>query len=115
MLNLLIEYGADVNDQDTVYGETSLHKAVRHDMFENMAVLAKYKADPNRGDLAGDTPLHAAALFCYKTPIWVRLITMGGYVNLHNNAGLTPLDKALKAKNPVAISLMRDCGFTRIK
>ena len=114
MLTLLIENGADVNDQDSVYGESCLHHAVRHDMIENMAVLAKYKADPNRGDICGETPLHAAAIFCYKTPVWVRLITMGGYVNQKNNAGMTPLDKALKAKNPVGIALMRDCGITRL-
>lgn len=114
MIRLLHEYRANLNDQDTVYGETPLHKVVRHDMMENLVYLTNNKADPNKPDIAGDTPMHTAAVFCYKTPVWVRLITMGGYVNVRNNNGQTPIDKAMKAKNQIAVSLMKDCGFTRL-
>ena len=61
------------------------------------------------GDALGETALHRAAA-CADIFLWKQLLTLGGDVNLPNDGGYTPIQKALRAGNTVALGVMRECG-----
>lgn len=107
LLELLHNHGASLNERDSTYKETPLHKAVKTDMIENFKFLAMNGADPNIPDDTLETVLHKAAT-CTKPFIWMTLMKIGGNPNMYNRMGLSPLDKAHKAKNQMAISIMKE-------
>lgn len=62
MIPFLVRLGADVNVQDT-NGVTAIHCAAGHGWHHMVALLIKYKADPNIVDrFGGDSALHVAVL-----------------------------------------------------
>jgi hypothetical protein len=105
---MLIRRAAKVDATD-LSGLTPLHWAAIRGSGEAAAVLLKHKADPNarsprlnggfadevRGPgiihLAGNTPLHLAAL-CAQTNLIAVLLKAGASVNATNGSGNTPLD-----------------------
>ena len=104
-LALLLHNCPDNNGTDDVYVETCLHKAVRLQMWHNLKLLAKCEVDVNRQDAQGGTPLHKAHN-CTHVNVWNTLITLGDNANIANNYCQTPFQKALRAKNTTAISVL---------
>lgn len=59
MVRLLVRRGANV-DHPSNKGETALQHAVLHDHAEIVKLLIEGKADPNKADAKGYTPLALA-------------------------------------------------------
>lgn len=108
-LHELLSRPADVNVQEKIQGHTALHKAVQLQVLDNIKVLAKARADPNRQDTLGETALHSAYNI-KEFSIWQQLMRLGGDVHMRNQNGHTALFKALKANNGVALAVMRQYG-----
>jgi ankyrin repeat protein len=106
---LLIRHGANVQACDR-FGLTPLHYAAWQGYRETAALLLKHKANPDAGvvpssdprhffprqrglTLAGDTPLHLAALNG-QTNVIPTLLKSGASVNATNSMGRTALDLA---------------------
>ena len=111
--DLLIRRGARVAAADHS-GLTPLHLAAARGSAETVALLLKLKMDANlrtavpvreasapyvprqSTGLAGDTPLHCAALFVHTNVISL-LLKAGASINATNLAGRTPLDLRRRA------------------
>jgi hypothetical protein len=59
MIELLLEYGADVNHQNIYGGKTSLHIAAQHGYVDVARFLLKHGARTDIVDSNGETPLAA--------------------------------------------------------
>ncbi len=95
LVRLLIHYGADVNAKDGM-GETTLHRASRHQQAEVALLMIQHGAKVNARDNCGCTPLHNAA--CYGNADFVRmLIKHGASVSVRDRLGATPLHKAAES------------------
>ena len=104
---LLLAHSADVNLQDSVAMETSLHKAVRINMIENIKLLTRARhVDVNLRDFLGENVMHKAYK-CRDLAVWKSLLVAGGDVTARNITGYTPLMKALKERNTVASAMMQ--------
>ncbi|HEV7692649.1 MAG TPA: ankyrin repeat domain-containing protein [Hyphomonadaceae bacterium] len=89
----LVEQGADLSAVDT-HGYTPLHSRARH--WKGRAqVLLDLGADVDHGDGSVGTPLHAAA-DSFKPAAARALIAHGARVDALNDAGDTPLERALQ-------------------
>ena len=76
-------------------------------MLENVQyLLLAVKANANSVDSFGETPLHKAAVSCTDMSVWRYLLGCGGKYDLKNHDGQTPLSKAAKFSNSVAVSVM---------
>ena len=75
-------------------------------MLENVHVLLNVGANPNIPDHSGETALHKAAVICTDVSTWFHLLNDGGKCDLPNRERKTPLSKAKKFKNDVAMSAM---------
>jgi len=90
---LLIKYGARVNDQDK-YGRTALMASAFFDEKNNdnlnMKVLLKNGADVNFKKNTGQTALYIAAMKGNIASVKI-LLNNGADINLRDNKGLSPL------------------------
>jgi hypothetical protein len=95
---LLIKYGARVNDQDK-YGRTALMISAFFDDKDNdnlnMKVLLKNGADVNFKKNTGQTALYLAAMNNNIASVKI-LLNNGANINLRDNQGLSPLMAAKK-------------------
>ena len=66
--------GAQLNAKDGLLEETALHKALKHDMQENVLVLVSSGASVDVADAKGDTVLHTAARRCRRIVVWAALL-----------------------------------------
>jgi ankyrin repeat protein len=96
-VRLLLEYGADINAQNTD-GETPLHRALRgsrKEQAETLEFLLEHGADPNIADHGGSTPLFLAGwdnMEAERAEKMVRLLlTHGADPNVRDKRGDTPL------------------------
>ena len=103
----LIMYQSDVNARDALFGDTPLHKAVKHEMLTMINILVKSRANVNSQDHMWETPLHIAAVGCRDIHIWNMLMRGGGDPRIRNRYGQTPVSKAQKAKNLEGLAVMR--------
>ena len=104
-----MHFRANKEVSDDIYGETPLHKAVKHNMIGNVKNLTAGKASPNARDMFGETPLHKAASNG-NIMLWQTLLLCGGDVHAMDEHGVTPYAKAAKNRNSTAIALMRQYG-----
>lgn len=103
-VNLLLEYGADLNFMDTS-GRTVLHETAGGNYLELVEILLANGAEVDVKDIAGSTPLHiAAASNRYHTA--ERLITAKAEVNARDDSGDTPLHKAARERCPECIRIL---------
>ncbi len=107
IVRTLVEAGANMDQRDSVYGETPLHKALARSLPDSVAILCENRADPNSRDLQGETPLHHAAAHCRDLGIWMRILNTKADPQIRNLQGMTPLDKANRAGNSTAGSILR--------
>eukprot|EP00123_Amoebidium_parasiticum_P009082 comp19223_c0_seq1/m.21984 comp19223_c0_seq1/g.21984 ORF comp19223_c0_seq1/g.21984 comp19223_c0_seq1/m.21984 type:complete len:170 (-) comp19223_c0_seq1:676-1185(-) len=95
LVKQLIESGKhDVNAKDE-NGYTPIHAAVSWGHEALLHYLLEKGADPNIGDLDGDTPLHV----CEKPAIAEILLNAGATVDKTNDEGRTPADAAREDEN----------------
>ncbi|KAK7503611.1 hypothetical protein BaRGS_00005150 [Batillaria attramentaria] len=60
VLELLLEYGIDPNELDTLRGSTALHEAVRFSRLKSAEVLLAFGADADKQNLKKETPTSLA-------------------------------------------------------
>jgi len=89
----LLSDGLDVNEQDQIYGWTSLHVAARDNKVGLAKVLIRHGANVNQRDKVGQTPLHRAAFWGHMDII--RLLVDSG-------ADFTALDDLLQTPEELA-------------
>lgn len=94
MIELLTNFGADVNSKNK-FGRTALHRlACIPNMKESIALLISKGADVNARDNGEATPIHDAVDRGYSD-IVEFLISKGADVNVRDKSGTTPLMTAL--------------------
>ena len=97
IVKALLEAGADPNEVSAHNGNAALHEAAGYNVPPAMiALLIKYKADPNRETLDGRVPLHFIASFSGDAHIAQELLKGGANPNLKTRYGITPLEAAAK-------------------
>jgi hypothetical protein len=102
LIRALISHGAHVNVKDKV-GYTPLHYTVQQLEAENMRLLLEAGADPNAGDMEGETTLmllvrciNVTKMFPPYEEMLRMLIARGADVNIRNKAGETALSMVYK-------------------
>ena len=105
ILPLLHSFGATLDNQDLVLLETPLHRAIQHQMIDNIKFLIAQGVNPNKRDIKGETVLHRAATMI-KDVRWVHLMQLKVELTHRNCMGQTAVDKAERARNQIAISAM---------
>ena len=101
----LIEFGADVNQQDE-FGSTSLHWIVYLNRYKIIPLLLTAGADVNKQNNNDETPLHYVV--SHNSGEATRLLLdAGAHVNQKNIYGYTPLYKAILGDANKVIPLLR--------
>ena len=111
MVELLIEYGADVNEKSEEGLYTALGRAAEIGNIDVAELLIKKGADIEALD-NGNTPL-LNAVFYNKIKMVEFLIAKGADVNAKNRNGNTALRYARKNKNKEMIKLLKQHGARR--
>ena len=109
MVQVLLEYGADVNTKNSV-GCTPLDFASlggRHNEPRVARLLIEHGADPNTRDMVGLTPLHRASR-SGRIEVLRLLIEHGGDVEVKDDRGRTPLDIASGEQREEIIRLLSE-------
>jgi len=88
MVKLLLDYGADIEEELLTFVASSGHYSVAKLLIEN-------GADVNERDRDKSTPLHHAALQGHLS-VAKLLIEKGANINARNSKGETPLDLAVR-------------------
>jgi ankyrin repeat protein len=91
ILEVLISYGADVNEKNDD-GESPLFKAAQGNRIDNAKLLISRGADVNARNSNRRVPLHNAR----SKEMAQLLISMGADINARSIAGLTPLHDIFK-------------------
>ncbi len=99
IVELLIAYGADVNETDANYGRTALFGAARYNHHEILRILLANGADPeiSATDIDEYTALHLAAL-SGSTEAVQALLEGGADADSKTSLDLTPLMIAIRAR-----------------
>ena len=105
IVSKLLEAKADVNHQ-TTNGDSPLSLATWKNRVDTALALLDAKADATRSDRYGDTALHDAAKGGDPRLIRRLIACDGVRVNKKNNAGATPLEKAVRARNLKAVRIL---------
>lgn len=106
MLDLLLEFGADLNARDTT-GMTPLHIAAWMGLKEETQWLLAHGAELEPLDQFGDTPVHTAAIFyTLGSGPFGYFAGKGADLEAKNHEGLTPLDLARKYRNEKAAAYL---------
>lgn len=95
LLRELLEYGADTEIAESIFGHTPLHTAAKNRRADLAALLLDGGADPNSRTHQGETPLHWAAGEGALTLVRL-LLKRGADPNARDLWGKTPLDFAKK-------------------
>lgn len=122
----LLASGVDINAPYNEQGWTVLHAVVEHYALESVAFLLRNRADPNRANAMGMTPLHLSidieADTASQKPrihgtrvmpsvaITKRLLEYGAAPDAKDARGDTPLDWAERMGHAEAADLLRSKG-----
>ncbi|KAK2707550.1 hypothetical protein QYM36_015305 [Artemia franciscana] len=99
LIQLLIEYGANISDACSDTQETVLHVIAKRlltepeKFFDSLKIILKYQNDNfniNAQDINGDTALNLAAITGYEEAI-LLLLHNGADIRIANNEGISPL------------------------
>ena len=71
-----------------------------------LQILCQHSPDPNVKDVSGETPLHKAGHIS-DILFWDYLLRLGADISVPSHTGITPYQKAAKAKNHVALAVMK--------
>ena len=93
-------------DTTSDWGATPLYVASSRELQDMVELLLKFKADPNIGTRANDTPLH-----CANSPKIIELLlAAGARADVSNGAGQSPLLLAYNTNNTEKIVLLHAAG-----
>jgi ankyrin repeat protein len=107
-MELLIRYGADVNQESSAYGDRPVHLAAGARNREVMEKLINHGADIHAQRMFGDKPIHIAAEIGFS-PVIKLLIKQGADVyDEESESERRPLTRAAKAGNIEAILALTD-------
>ncbi len=96
IIDLLLDYGADIDKADGKEGSTALHAAVRRGL-KTIDKLIERGADVDIENYKGQTALHLAASRSFEnTPIVEKLVKAHAKLDIIDNEGLTPLHFAVQ-------------------
>ena len=109
-LNLLLQYGWDINEQ--VGGRTLLHHDANHGHGRRIRLLLEHGADPNIRDAEGRTALHLVSARGTGSEAIRDLVEAGTQVDARDQAGKAPLDYAESARSQVAARALMALGAT---
>lgn len=120
----LLSSGVDINAPLNGQGWTALHVMVENYAEESVAFLLENRADPNRADAAGMTPLHLSVDIEADTAsqtaptndgvptaprlkITTLLLNHGASPDIQNRNGETPIDWAKRSRHTAALNLFK--------
>ncbi|MCY3773734.1 MAG: ankyrin repeat domain-containing protein [Gemmatimonadetes bacterium] len=103
-LNLLLQYGWDVNEQ--VGGRTLLHHDANHGDGGRVRLLLNLGADPNIQDAEDRTALHLVCARGVGSETIRDLVEAGADLNVRDHEGRTPLDHAESASRDTAARVL---------
>ena len=109
VLQALIDHGADVNATDK-NNQTTLMIACKKRNEDAINVLLNARADPNIGDIDGDTCLNEAVGRGCTKEIIEEIIHRGANVNASGEVNITPLIMACHRGNKDAIDVLLNGG-----
>lgn len=92
-VELLLEYGADVNTADR-FGRTALHRAAKSDQVGTIGLLVRAGADVTRENAHWETPLDVASVENRLDSV-TALCQLGADANRRGLNGLAPLHRAV--------------------
>lgn len=113
---------SDVLQSQNERRETCLHYACSLDLAEYIRPLINLGADPNIGDIHGNTPLHIAVEENHTLCV-SKIIDQSSYtakskplqIDLANHEGLTPLHVAARNKNLALVRKLLEVGKASTK
>lgn len=95
IVELLLQYGADVNEQYPLDAQRPLHHASERGNIEVVKVLLKWGADVKARDFYGKTALHCAVSRGSR-PLTLLLLEHHADINVADRFGRTPLHYAIR-------------------
>ena len=112
-LELLLEYGGDLNSTEHLAGNTPLLFVLSETGVRSVPWLLEHGADPAVCRAQDqETPLHAAARRGCRNQILQMLIDHGAEVNAKDAAGSTPLALARSKERSRVVEFLRERGGT---
>ena len=107
ILLLLLDAGGEVNVRDKDWGWTPLMYALHANNISIFELLLKAGADPNIQSNNGNTSLHWAILFNYKSPEIIKeLLDAGADPMIRNSESETPIHLAEQSKITELIEIL---------
>ena len=108
ILLLLLDAGGEVNVRDKDWGWTPLMYALHQNNISLFEILLKAGADPNIQSNNGNTSLHWAVLFNYKSPEIIKeLLDAGADPMIRNSESETPIHLAEQSKITELIEILK--------
>ena len=108
ILLLLLDAGGEVNVRDRDWGWTPLMYALHQNNISIFELLLKAGADPNIQSNNGNTSLHWAVLFNYKSPEIIKeLLDAGADPMVKNSESATPINLAEQSKSTELIEILK--------
>jgi ankyrin repeat protein len=101
---MLLAHGANANAQAGHHGGTVLHRAVIHGDAALARVLLEHRADPDRQDQSGKTPLHHAV--SRNRQLAALLMEYQPNLALHSRDGETPVQYARRLQKQAIARLL---------
>ncbi|OQD98790.1 hypothetical protein PENSOL_c008G07737 [Penicillium solitum] len=109
IINLLYEYGANLEARTKSFSETPLHKAVYCRNDDSIRALHKLGVNLEAQDHSGATPLHEAA-HCGNDDSIRVLHKLGANLEARDHSGMTPLHKAVRSGKDGSIRVLHKLG-----
>lgn len=108
ILLLLLDAGGEVNVRDRDWGWTPLMYALHQNNINIFEILLKAGADPNIQSNNGNTSLHWAISFHYKSPKIIKeLLDAGADPSIRNELGDTSFDVAERLNVKELIQILK--------
>ncbi len=108
----LLEHQPDLSTLRAERGETALHFAARFGKVDMARALIEHDADSKALNVAGQSPLHhAVTAVGEENPGLVQLLLdAGADPNQEDQAGQTPVSRAMKHERNKIVQLLLECG-----